>query len=218
MKVTDTEQLYKKRKNIKDYLTRISPGRKSVMEPKPLCVAINRIPPNTKSSHIFKINIYKIGFLSIEDELTPKEKMQFLIAKFKFIANTIEHNIGIASENASEVLLEDLKDSITCQLFLNQIKVPPQNIYINNSCNLKHSLIEILDPNSNQKINNIKSLTATFNEIKSHELCTDELLEKLTQIYQFLIVQSNKTINNLRKGDISLDELFESCLNENKAK
>ena len=218
MKIINTEQLYKKKKNIKEYLNKISPSKKSIIEPKPLCMAINRLPVDKKSSFTFRINIYSMGFFGIHNVYTPKQEMELLIAKFQFIANTINHNIKIASQNADEILLENVKNSIDRQILLNQIKVSPQVVHLNGCCDLKNLLITVLDPNSNEKINNVKSLTSIFNEIKSHELCSDKILKVLTPIYEKCVERSTKTVSDIQNDDISLDELFKSCLSENNTK
>ena len=195
MKVLNTEALYKKRKNIKRFLNQISPSRKSLVNPKILCISINRLPIDMNSPFTFRINTYKEGVHTLT-EFTPQQDMEILIAEFKFIANTIRHNLKITSSNGTNVLLDNVKNSVNRQILVNQLKVSSKVIHLNGYCDLKNLLIKTLDPNSEEKINNIKSLASVLDEIKSHPLCNDTILNTLTPIYE-------KCVNSLSFTNIT---------------
>ncbi len=217
MKVSNTEELYKIRRNTKRFLTKISPARKAIVAPKLLCVSINRLPVDMKSPFTFRINTYREGIHTI-NEFTPQQDMEILIAEFKFITNVIRHNLKITSSNGANILMENLKDSVDRQILLNQIKVSTRAIHLNGYCDLKNLLIRILDPNSEEKFNNIKLLALVLDEIKSNPLCNDTILNALTPIYEKCVNLSTQTVDALRNDTISLDDLFDSCLVYNQVK
>lgn len=216
MKVSDTQAIYKKRKNAKTYLKQISPAHKDFSAPKPLCVSIHRIAVDETTPLKFRKTFYKETSPSISVP-TLEEEIKLLIAKFTFVYTVIKHNLEIVSTKGSN-LKNNLKDTIKSPILNNQINTLSNATHLNSFCELKNLLIRTLDPDSQEKINNIKSLTNIMHEIESHPLCNDKILATLKPMYDKSIELSIQTIEAIQYGDISLYDLLDLSLSNGNVK
>ena len=215
MNVGDTQQIYKRRKNTKDYLNKTSVGTKINIPPVPLCIVINQLPVDLETPFTFRTKTYKKYFYDVQ-LLTPQQEMELLIARFKFIANSIKHNLKLTTINGADFLQEDVKKQINKPILLNELRVASKIHYLNGSCDVKNLLIKVLDPDSNENINNIQSLTSVLNKIKAHKLCNDEMLNTLTSIYNNCVELSRNAVEAIRNDDISLDSLIASSISNDR--
>ena len=211
MKVGNTQHIYQRRRNTKDYLNNMSIMDKLDVAPVPLCIVINQIPIDTETPFTFRTKTYKKYFYDVETR-TLQQEMELLIARFKFVSNAIRHNLKLTRNNGADFLQEDIKAQVHRPILLHELRVSSQIVHLNGYCDLKNLLIKVIDPNSNEKVNNINSLTLIFNKIKSHRLCTNEIVETLTSIYNSCIELSTQIAEAIKNDTISLNSLMDACI------